>query len=252
MPDGVSSIGDDAFYDSGLTEVTIPGSVTNIGTLAFESCANLTAVYFLGNAPAVGSNAFTGDNATVYCLAGTAGWGDFSTNTGLLAVALNGITFTANPTNGVAPLTVSFSSAAVDSAGNAITNWDWSFGDGSTSAAQNPTHLYAAPGTFHPALFATNNMGLTVLGSSTATVNVFPPPGLGGLSLSGANLVLNGSNGLAGVTYHLLTSTDLALPLSHWTPVATNASSVNGNFIITLTNAANPNLRQQFYILQSP
>src|SRR5271165_6975882 len=40
----VTSIGDEAFYGSGVTSITIPNSVTNIGGNAFQSCANLTGV----------------------------------------------------------------------------------------------------------------------------------------------------------------------------------------------------------------
>jgi hypothetical protein len=47
-------------------------------------------------------------------------------------------------------------------------------------------------------------------------------------------------------------STDLALPLSQWTPVATNVLSANGNFSITVTNAVSAAIPCQFYILQSP
>jgi BspA type Leucine rich repeat region (6 copies)/PKD domain len=251
LGDNVTSIGNDAFYGTGLTTVTIPATVTSIGPEAFESCGNLRTVYFRGDAPAVGSEAFAGDDATVYYLAGTTGWSNFSTNTGVPAVALNGITFTANPTNGVAPLTVNFTSPGVDSAGNSISNWNWSFGDGATSTAQNPSHVYAA-GTFYPALFATNGMGVAVLGSSSVSVNVSPAPDIGGVSLCGANLVLNVSNGLAGATYHLIMSADLTLPLSQWAPVATNNLSASGSFTFTLTNAFNTSIRQQFYILQWP
>ena len=34
----------------------------------------------------------------------------------------------------------------------AVTSWEWNFGDGSTSAEQNPTHLYLAPGTYDVSL----------------------------------------------------------------------------------------------------
>ena len=61
--------------DAGLTSVTIPGSVTNIGEDAFYHCANLTNAYFGGNAPTADSTVFTNDtNATVYYLPGTTGW----------------------------------------------------------------------------------------------------------------------------------------------------------------------------------
>jgi len=76
IPTSVTSIGANAFMGCGLTSLTIPGSVTSIGRGAFYSCNRLTGVYFLGNAPSLGSDVFYGaTNATVYYLPGTTGWG---------------------------------------------------------------------------------------------------------------------------------------------------------------------------------
>jgi hypothetical protein len=73
----VTSIGDKTFSDcTSLTSITIPNSVTHIEYGAFQNCTGLTAVYFKGNAPSGDSSAFTGDNnAIVYYLPGTTGWG---------------------------------------------------------------------------------------------------------------------------------------------------------------------------------
>ena len=55
---------------------TIPTSITSIDDGAFDDCFGLTAIYFQGNAPGLGSSVFNGDNnLTVYYLPGTTGWG---------------------------------------------------------------------------------------------------------------------------------------------------------------------------------
>ncbi len=77
IPNGVTSIGYSAFERcTSLTNLTIPNSVTNIGNYAFQLCTSLTGVYFQGNAPSPGSGIFyLDDNAIVYYLPGTTGWG---------------------------------------------------------------------------------------------------------------------------------------------------------------------------------
>lgn len=69
-------------------------------------------------------------------------------------------------------------------------------------------------------------------------------------SVSGVNLLINGISGLAGGKYYVLASTNVALPFNQWTSVATNILNTTGNFTMTATNAVNPNVRQEFYILQ--
>jgi hypothetical protein len=75
-------------------------------------------------------------------------------------------------------------------------------------------------------------------------------PGITGFTQSGDNLVISGDDGLAGQTYYVLGTTNLALPLNQWTTVATNIPGETGDFTITLTNAVNPNVPQNFYILK--
>jgi hypothetical protein len=74
--EGVSNIVEDAFvYSHGLTSVTIPKSVTSIGSMAFAYCFSLTAIFFQGNAPPDISNIFYDSPTTVYYLPQTSGWG---------------------------------------------------------------------------------------------------------------------------------------------------------------------------------
>ena len=50
IPDSVTSIGSSAFYNcSSLTSVTIPDSVTSIGGAAFNGCSSLTTVNYKGS-----------------------------------------------------------------------------------------------------------------------------------------------------------------------------------------------------------
>jgi hypothetical protein len=78
IPNSVTNIGAEAFSDCGsLTNALIGSSVQSIGRNAFMDCVHLKGVYFLGNAPgSIGSQLFGGGvSATAYYLPSTAGWG---------------------------------------------------------------------------------------------------------------------------------------------------------------------------------
>ncbi len=59
IPAGVTSIGDEAFYNcTGLTSITIPDSVTSIGTNAFSNCTGLVSVVIPDSVTSIGGGAF--------------------------------------------------------------------------------------------------------------------------------------------------------------------------------------------------
>jgi uncharacterized repeat protein (TIGR03803 family) len=89
-------------------------------------------------------------------------------------------------------------------------------------------------------------------GGSAGTVYSFAiVPGITSYSMAGTDLVLNATNGVANCSYTVLTSTNLGLPLSQWTPLATNVLTEAGNFAFSLTNAVDLGASQEFYTLQA-
>jgi PKD repeat protein len=66
------------------------------------------------------------------------------------------IDFEAVPTSGAAPLVdVQFTDLSSDNP----TAWAWDFGDGGTSAIQNPTHTFTSPGPYTVSLTVTTSVG---------------------------------------------------------------------------------------------
>lgn len=104
--------------------------------------------------------------------------------------------------------------------------------------------LASAPPGFNYTI-STNTPGAVAL-----VVTKPAPPSINNISVTGGNLLLSGSGGASHATFYVLTSTNLAAPLSNWTPLLTNQFDASGNF--NLTNPANPNTSQSFYLLQMP
>ena len=148
-------------------------SCTTSGGTIYEKTAPLGALSFpAGRGTPIIQD---GDSAAVHDVSSTKQI--ISAATGLAALAVNTSTsfywhayvdlgpppqptapvasFVADVTSGRAPLEVKFT----DTSTGGPTSWSWDFGDGATSTAQNPTHVYSTPGTYTVSLTAANSAG---------------------------------------------------------------------------------------------
>ena len=81
---------------------------------------------------------------------------------------------TASPNSGSAPLAVNFSSAgSADPEGVAL-SYVWMFGDGSTSTAANPSHVYSTAGAYAVQLIVSD--GVNAATSTNLSIIIKPRP----------------------------------------------------------------------------
>ncbi|MFC7387876.1 carbohydrate-binding protein [Sphaerisporangium rhizosphaerae] len=81
----------------------------------------------------------------------------------------------ANKTSGPNPLAVTFSSAGSSDPEGGTLTYSWTFGDGGTSTAANPSHTYTTNGTYTPTLTVRDPQGLTGTASVVITVGNTAP-----------------------------------------------------------------------------
>jgi autotransporter-associated beta strand protein len=105
--------------------------------------------------------------------------------------------------------------------------------------------LPTTPGT--NLLWNTNN--LTVNGTLSVSLGIVNPV-VNGVSVSTTNIIVSGGGGAAGYGFTVLTSTNLAAPLSNWPLAGTGVCDSNGNFLFT--NVLSTANSAQFYIIRIP
>jgi len=75
-------------------------------------------------------------------------------------------------------------------------------------------------------------------------------PGFANIALAGTNVVMRVTNGPPSGVAYVLASTNVALPRTNWTRLATNAFDVSGDF--TFTNAMTLAAPHRFYLISAP
>ncbi len=115
---------------------------------------------------------------------------------------------------------------------------------GTLSGAFAATNLPALTGGLSWDLSKFGSLGIIKVAST-----VVSQPYLTSVAFSGGNLVISGTNGSPGQQFEVLSSTNVATPLSSWTSLTTNTFTA-GNF--NVTNTVNPADALRFYIIRVP
>ncbi|MEW9624645.1 protease pro-enzyme activation domain-containing protein [Rhodanobacter geophilus] len=136
------------------------------GTVAITNAATGAFTY----TPASG---YTGSDSFTFDATDSAGTSNVATESVTVNAAGAGKPV-ANFTDTVSGLTVNFTDSSTDTGGT-INSHAWTFGDGATSTAANPSHTYAAAGTYSVTEKVTDSTGAT--SSKTASVTVSAPSG---------------------------------------------------------------------------
>jgi len=116
------------------------------------------------------------------------------------------VDFSADVIEGCQPLPVQFTDLSLINPGYVINWWLWDFGDGNTSAAQHPLHVYDTAGVFDVTLQAKTSNGCTVFLTDTAMITVHPKPVAG----------FAGTPQHAEIIYPLIEFTDLSSGATFW------------------------------------
>lgn len=113
--------------------------------------------------------------------------------------------------------------------GGVISSWQWSFGDATTSAAQNPIHLYNNAGTYNVTLITTSSNGCTAAIQQPVTVHALPAANAGpdqSVCL-GASATLNATGG----------NNYLWTPGGQTTASITVSPAVNTPYVVLVTDS---------------
>ena len=146
---------------------------------------------------------------------------------------------TAAFTSACTGLTCTFTDASTDTDGT-IAGRSWTFGDGATSTALNPSRTYAAAGTYNVVLTVTDDDGAP--GTTTKAVTVAPPPTpkMRIADLSGSRSTVSGSLWRARVTIRVTDTTGAAIRNATvsggWTVGAPDSCTTGSSGTCTVTS----------------
>jgi len=213
-------------FSANVTEGAVPLSV-NFTDTSTNSPTSWLWDFGDGNTSTVQNPAHIYVAAGIYNVslnATNVGGSNVSTQLSFITAAYTPVAgFTSNVTSGAVPLSVSFT----DQSTNA-TAWYWDFGDGNTSALQNPTHTYMDVGTYNVNLTAINSIS----GNDTLTRT-------GHITVAIAPIANFTASATSGTAPFAVTFTDLSTnsPTAWAWDFGDGATSTDQNATYTYTSA---------------
>ncbi|HZH64296.1 MAG TPA: PKD domain-containing protein, partial [Flavisolibacter sp.] len=193
---------------------------------------------------------------TVTLTATNASGSNTLTRTGFITIyAKPAVNFIANDSTGCAPLSVQFSDASTPSAGTANVNWQWDFGNGTGSSAQNPQTAFTTAGNYTISLKVTNDKGCFASFSKTSYIQL-----TGGLSIdfstSGPNRCrapfpvsfTNNSTGPGTLTYLWNFGDGGTSTLQNPSHVYAASGSYNVSLAVTSSNGCTDTVRRTNFV----
>jgi len=222
---GAVTVGVSGTLDGDGIILTSNGSVTVSGTLAVGDAGHTNSVTFTFTN--TGGLIFNSNGALNVNLFSGAGLGNNSASTNAADIL-------------IAQCPVTLNGGTVLNVGNPLGMTAWKVGDQWTIAnwSSTPTNSFTTlnlPTLRGGLAWTTTNLYSSgVIGIITNTAPT-EPANILSVSVLGTNIVVTGTNENGGAIFHyaILSSTNLALPISQWTVLSTNGFNANGTFSFT-------------------
>lgn len=250
-----------AISGSGSITNEASGTVTLTGPCTYTGVTKVTAgTLLIDNTNASAMTVFSGGTLGGTGVFGGAitvnSGGTLALGTGTLS-ASNNVTLSGN-------VTVSVNNSASPSSGEAIVTGTLTGGSGTVTitdsgpalVAGNTFQLFSQPVSGGGSMTITGggagvtwNNNLAVNGTISVQSVVPSKPVIKQTQIIGGNVIISGINGTAGDTNIVLTTTNLLLPISQWTPISTNIFTGSA---FSITNPIVPGTPYLFYTLQVP
>ncbi len=173
--------------DSGINTNSFSAQINGVESSSFFTVTETGATYQVATNLPVGTNTIL---ASISDKAGNSSSATSNFRIGILR-AIPG----ANPTSGIAPLTVHFTTNGEDPAGT-IQVFRWDFDGNGTwdtydSVARDYNHTYNTAGTYNAILYVQSSTGMTATASITITVQSPPPVAIADVVPSNGPVPLN-------------------------------------------------------------